>query len=70
MLQTATAASVEWDAGKKQWRVRIQFGDEVIKRPLEDCKRDAAEETLRTRAIETAKDEGYAVEAAQIAVVR
>ena len=70
MLQTATAASVEWDAGKKQWRVRIQFGDEVIKRPLDSCPRDTDEETLRTRAIETAKDEGYAVEAAQIAVVR
>ncbi len=70
MLQTATAASVEWDAGKKQWRVRIQFGDEVIKRPLDSFPHDTDEETLRSRTIETAKDEGYAVEAAQIAVVR
>lgn len=70
MLQTATATSVEWDAEKKNWRVRIQFGDEVIKRPLASCPHDASEETLRSRAIETAKDEGYVVDAAQVAIVR
>jgi hypothetical protein len=66
----ATKASVDWDAHKKQWHVRVQIGEEVIKRPLDKTAQDANEETLRSKAVETAKDEGYAVDPATIAIVR
>ncbi len=66
----AEKASVGWDAGKKQWHVRVQIGAEIIKRPLVNTPRDAAEDTLRSRAIATAQDEGYEVDPAQIAIQR
>jgi len=66
----ATKASVDWDAHKKQWHVRVQIGEEVIKRPLDKTAQDASEEALRSKAVETAKDEGYDVDPASIAIVR
>jgi hypothetical protein len=66
----AEKASVNWDAGKKEWHVRVQIGEEVIKRALSKTPRDASEEVLRSRAVETAKDEGYDVDAAQVAIQR
>jgi hypothetical protein len=65
----ATKASVDWDAHKKQWHVRVQIGEEVIKRPLDKTAQDANEETLRSKAVETAKDEGYDVDPATIEIV-
>jgi hypothetical protein len=66
----ATKASVDWDAQKKQWHVRVQIGEEVIKRPLEKTPQDANEAALRSKAVETAKDEGYDVDPATVAIVR
>jgi hypothetical protein len=66
----ATKASVDWDAHKKQWHVRVQIGEEVIKRPLNKTPQDANEESLRSKAVETAKDEGYDVDPATVAIVR
>lgn len=66
----AEKASVNWDAGKKEWHVRVQIGEEVIKRALSKTPRDASEDLLRSRAVETAKDEGYDVDAAQVAIQR
>ncbi|HVT92031.1 MAG TPA: hypothetical protein VHD76_04245 [Bryobacteraceae bacterium] len=69
MLQ-ATATKIQWDPDKKQWRVRIEFGDEVIKRLLPKSPKDASEEDLRSLAVQTAKDEGYLVEAARVEITR
>lgn len=66
----AEKASVTWDADKKVWHVRVQIGEEVIKRPLAKTPQDASEDTLRTKAVETASDEGYEVEPAQIDIRR
>ena len=66
----ATKATVDWDAHKKQWHVRVQIGEEVIKRALEKTAQDANEEALRSQAVETAKAEGYEVDPAQVAIVR
>ena len=66
----ATKATVDWDTHKKQWHVRVQIGEEVIKRPLENTGQDANEEALRSKAVEAAKDEGYEVDPAQVAIVR
>ena len=67
MLQ-ATATKVQWDPDKKQWRVRIEFGDEVIKRLLPNSPKDASEDSLRSLAVQTAKDEGYAVEPERVEI--
>jgi hypothetical protein len=65
----ANEAKVSWDPHKKRWHVVIQVGAEVIKR---DLPKDAADgdESLRTMALATAKDEGYDLDAAQVSIVR
>jgi hypothetical protein len=63
-------AKVEWNAAKKQWQVVIQVGAEVIRRPCPKSPQDAAEADLRNVAVATAKDEGYDVDPASVAVVR
>lgn len=69
MLQ-ATATKIQWDPEKKQWRVRIEFGDEVIKRFLSKSPKDASEDSLRSLAVQTAQDEGYAIEAGRVEITR
>ena len=66
----ATKATVGWDPQKKQWHVRVQIGEEVIKRPLDSAAQDANEETLRSKAVATATDEGYEVDPSMVVVVR
>jgi hypothetical protein len=66
----ANEAKVEWNAAKKQWQVVIQVGAEVIRRPCPKNSHDAADADLRSAAVETAKDEGYDVEPAAVAIVR
>jgi hypothetical protein len=69
-MTQATKATVDWDPNKKEWHVRVQIGEEVIKRPLPKTPKDANEETLRSQAVATAKDEGYTVDPASIAIMR
>lgn len=66
----APKTSVEWDANKKQWHVRLQIGEEVIKRPCPKAAQDANEESLRSQAVATAQDEGYTVDPASVAIIR
>lgn len=66
----ASEAKVEWNAAKKQWQVVIQVGAEVIRRPCPKKPQEAADADLRTVAVQTAKDEGYDVDEASVAVVR
>ncbi len=70
MLERAGSATVERDAKDKKWHVHIQVGSEVIKRPLKDTAGDASEEALRAAAVETAKNEGYEVDAGNVTVAR
>jgi len=69
-MTQATKATVDWDPNKKQWHVRVQIGEEVIKRSLPKTAKDANEDSLRSQAVETAKDEGYTVDPATVAIVR
>jgi len=66
----ATKATVDWDPHKKQWHVRVQIGEEVIKRPLSKTAQDANEEALRSKAVATAKDERYEVDPSAVTIVR
>jgi hypothetical protein len=71
-MMRADKASVVWDADKKVWRVRIQVGEEVIKRPCTDRKmsREAGDDVLRSAAVETAHADGYELEPASVAIER
>ena len=70
MIKADTAA-VNWDADKKAWRVRIQVGEEIIKRPCDKkVKRDADDAALRTLAVKTAQDDGYEVEPGNVSISR
>jgi len=66
----ATTTAVDWDAAANKWHVRIQIGEEVIKRPLAGVDRNASESDLRGKAVAVAKDEGYDVDPAQVAIAR
>lgn len=69
-MVSATEAKVEWNQAKKQWQVVIQVGAEVIRRPCPKQGREAGDEALRNVAIQTAKDEGYAIDAGNVEIVR
>jgi hypothetical protein len=66
----ANEAKVEWNAAKKQWQVVIQVGAEVIRRPCPKKPHEAGDADLRNVAVATAKDEGYDIDEANVAVVR
>jgi hypothetical protein len=54
----ADRVEVSWDDKKSSWLVRIESGEEVIRR---HCKlpRNADEQALRSAAQQTLTDEGY-----------
>ena len=68
-MSKAVEAKVHWSPDKKKWQVVIQVGEEVIKR-WADAPQESADEALRALAVQTAKDEGYDLEAARIPVER
>jgi hypothetical protein len=54
----ADRVEVSWDGQKSNWLVRIASGEEVIRRYC-NAPQNADEQTLRSAAQKTAKDEGY-----------
>ena len=66
---TADRVEVSWDPGKSKWLVRIQNGEEVIRRYCAASK-DADESTLKAAAEKTVRDEGYQVGAGGVTVRR
>lgn len=69
MIQ-ANGAEVLWDEQKKAWVVRIQVGEEVIRRPCKNSKRDVSDEDLVSIAVQTAHDDGYELSTNAIAIKR
>jgi hypothetical protein len=65
----ADRVDVSWDTGKSKWLVRIQAGDEVIRRPFK-LDKNANEQQLRSTAQQTVQDEGYEADATQILIQR
>ncbi len=65
----ADQVEVSWDTQKSDWVIRIQSGDEVIRRHYKASK-DADEKTLRAKAEETVRDEGYEANGATVTVKR
>lgn len=64
----ANNARVEWDEARKRWEVHIQIGAEVIKRPISKVAAESGDAALKELAIQTARDEGYEVDPATIAL--
>jgi hypothetical protein len=69
MTQTGEA-KVEWNPEKKHWQVVIQVGAEVIRRQCAKTPPGAGDAELRTLAFQTALDEGYTLDEAQVSIVR
>ena len=65
----ADRIEVSWDANKSNWVVRIQSGEEVIRRHC-DLPRNADEQALRTAAQKTVQDEGYELDSAAVSIQR
>jgi hypothetical protein len=65
----ADHVEVSWDAAKSQWLIRIEAGEEVIRRHC-DAPKNASEQTLRSAAQKTVEDEGYEVDPSQISLRR
>lgn len=65
----AERAEVSWDAKKSKWMVRIESGEEVIRRYC-DLPQNADEGTLRSAAQKTVQDEGYELNGTNISIKR
>jgi hypothetical protein len=65
----ADSVEVSWDAAKSKWVVRIQAGEEVIRRHC-DLQKNADDQALRQAAQQTLTDEGYDLDSSTITVQR
>ncbi|HEV2490146.1 MAG TPA: hypothetical protein VGT03_10085 [Candidatus Acidoferrales bacterium] len=62
-------AEVTWDAQKSKWLVRIQNGDEVVRRHC-SLPKDANEQALLNAALKTVQEEGYEADPSVITISR
>lgn len=65
----AERVEASWDNDKKKWLVRIQSGEEVIRRYC-DGNRDIDDQKIRAAAQKTLVDEGYDANGMQILIKR
>jgi len=65
----ADRVEISWDAAQSKWLVRIETGEEVIRRRC-PAPKDADEASLRSAAQKTLQDEGYEPDPAQISIRR
>ena len=65
----ADRVELSWDSAKSNWLLRIQIGEEAIRR---HCKlpKDADEQTLQSLAKATLQEEGYDPEVPEIRIHR
>jgi hypothetical protein len=60
---------VSWDAAKSNWLVRMEMGEEVIRRHC-DMPKNADEQALRSAGLKAAQDEGYEADLASVTIRR
>ena len=65
----ADRVELSWDAAKSNWLVRIESGEEVIRRHC-NVPKNADEQTLRSAAQRTVQDEGYEPDLSQVVIRR
>jgi hypothetical protein len=61
----ADRVELSWDASKSNWLLRIEAGEEVIRRHCA-LPRSADEQTLRTAIEKAVSDEGYEMDPASL----
>ena len=64
----ANSAKVEFNSDKKRWEVHIYVGAEVVKRPIAKPTGESGKEVLTREAVQTARDEGYELDPANVAI--
>jgi hypothetical protein len=60
---------VSWDADKHKWLLRVQTGEEVIRRYC-TLPKDADEQSLRSAVQKVVQEEGYELDPARTTVHR
>jgi len=60
---------VLWDVAKSKWLVRIETGEEVIRRHF-DAPKNADDQALRSVIQRTVEDEGYELDPTSISIRR
>jgi hypothetical protein len=65
----ADLAEVSWDATKSNWLVRIEVGEEVVRRHC-NGPQSADDATLQAAALKTLLDEGYEADASIVKIKR
>jgi hypothetical protein len=65
----ADHVEVSWDAAKSKWLIRIESGEEVIRRHC-DAPKNADDQALRSAAQKTVQDEGYEADPSEISFRR
>jgi hypothetical protein len=63
----ADRVEVSWDTHKSKWLIRIQNGEEVIRRHC-GAPKNADDQTLRVAVQKAVEDEGYELDLANIDV--
>ena len=67
-IVNADRVEVSWDEQNSKWLVRIQVGEEVLRR-FSEQPQDVDHITLQTEAVDLAADEGYTVDRAQVTIM-
>ena len=65
----ADRVEVSWDQTKSEWLVRIEVGEEVIRRRCK-ASRDSDDAALRSLAERTLGEEGYDSDIAEVSIRR
>jgi hypothetical protein len=60
---------VSWDAPKSKWVIRIETGEEVIRRHC-DVPKNADDQTLRSAVQKAVADEGYELDPTSVSIRR
>jgi hypothetical protein len=63
----ADRVGVSWDSAKNKWLVRIQAGEEVVRR-YSDLPKTADESTLRSAALTFVQEEGYEADSSRVTI--
>jgi hypothetical protein len=58
-----------WDAAKSKWLIRIETGEEVIRRHC-DVPKNADDQTLRSAVQKAVEDEGYELDPTTVSIRR
>jgi len=65
----ADRVEISWDTSKNKWLVRIQSGEEVIRRPCA-LPKGADDQALRAAAEKAVQDEGYEPDVTRMTIRR